>query len=156
MIIIGYPGIGKSTLGGHNDIIDLESGNFWKGDNRPEDWYVYYCNVAKQLSKQNYIVFTSSHKVVQEELKKCCESIYVIFPSLALKNEWIEKLRIRYLFTESVKDYRAWKNAEQYYDDSIADLVLSGYQYYMIESMDYKLQDIVDYLVEFENEWHKK
>lgn len=156
MIILGYQGIGKSTLGGHNDVIDLESSNFWNNGKRPDDWYVYYCKVARYLSKQDYIVFVSSHKVVQDELKKCCDSVYTVFPSLALKKDWIEKLRVRYLFTESIKDYKAWKNAEEKYAENISELIMSGFQYYMIESMDYRLQDIVDYLVEFENEWHKK
>lgn len=47
MIIIGYPGIGKSTLGGQNDVIDLDSSNFWNNGKRPDDWYVYYCKVAR-------------------------------------------------------------------------------------------------------------
>lgn len=67
MIITGYQGIGKSTLAKTNDkIIDLESSCFWKYDlydfekkgekTRPDDWYVYYCQMAQYLSKQGYIV----------------------------------------------------------------------------------------------------
>ena len=40
MIIIGYQGIGKSTLAGHNSVIDLESGNFWNDGKRIDDWYI--------------------------------------------------------------------------------------------------------------------
>ena len=66
MIITGYQGIGKSTLARKDkNIIDLESSSFWKYDKscnsktRCEDWYVYYCQVAMDLSRQGYTVFVS-------------------------------------------------------------------------------------------------
>ena len=52
MIIIGYQGIGKSTLAGKdNKFIDLESGNFWVNGERVENWYIPYCQIAEHLSK---------------------------------------------------------------------------------------------------------
>lgn len=68
MIITGYQGIGKSTLASKSDkIINLESTCFWKYEedvylnktgnkSRPDDWYVYYCQVAQDLSRQGYTV----------------------------------------------------------------------------------------------------
>lgn len=157
MIIIGYQGIGKSSIAGKNDIIDLESGNFWFAGKRRRDWYIYYCNIAESLSKQGYIVFVSSHKVVRDYLKNYCkESIYCVFPSLGLKDQWIERLQNRFNNTKLEKDYKAWKNAEQCYEENITDLTVSGIQYYSIMDIDYRLQDIVDYLVGFDLEWHKK
>lgn len=97
MIIIGYQGIGKSTLAGKNKCIDLESGNFWFYDLetyqkvRHNDWYVPYCNIANHLSEQGYTVFTSSHEVVRNELKKSKEDVFIIYPSIELKDEWIKK-----------------------------------------------------------------
>lgn len=157
MIIIGYQGIGKSSIAGKNDIIDLESGNFWFAGKRRRDWYIYYCNIAESLSKQGYIVFVSSHKVVRDYLKNYCgESIYCVFPSLRLKDQWIERLQNRFNETKLEKDYKAWKNAEQCYERNITDLMESGIRYYNIMDIDYRLQDIVDYLVGFDLEWNKK
>ena len=58
MIVIGYQGVGKSTLAGKDyRFIDLESGCFWvDGPNgervRADDWYKAYCQVAVDLSDQ--------------------------------------------------------------------------------------------------------
>ena len=82
MIISGYQGIGKSTLAGKNNCIDLESGNFWVGRKRSDDWYKIYCNIAVHLSRQGYTVFVSSHEVVRKELEKYKKDndIFLIFP----------------------------------------------------------------------------
>ena len=67
MIVIGYQGIGKSTLANKDlRFIDLESGNFWVDGKRADDWYKPYCQIAEHLSRQGYIVFTSSHEVVRK------------------------------------------------------------------------------------------
>ena len=67
MIIIGYQGIGKSTLSARNlKYVDLESSNFWFDDPETKqrvrhfNWYEMYCNVAEYLSRQGYVVFVSS------------------------------------------------------------------------------------------------
>ena len=67
MIIIGFPGIGKSSVTRAYDgdtnttsYIDLESSNFVKDDN----WVEEYCNLAIDLDLQGYNVFVSSHKEV--------------------------------------------------------------------------------------------
>lgn len=68
LIMIGYQGIGKSSCAGKNDCIDLESSTFWFEGSRSENWYIPYCNIAMDLANQGYTVFTSSHKVVREQL----------------------------------------------------------------------------------------
>lgn len=123
MIIVGYQGIGKSTLAGINEFIDLESGNFWVDGTRPENWYKMYVKIAIHLSQQGYDVFTASHKVVRDELKKYNETVVVCYPSLELKDEWIKKLEERYNSTNLEKDFKAWKNAEQMYEENIKDLM---------------------------------
>lgn len=154
MIIFGYPGIGKSTLGGKNSIIDLESSLF--KTNRNWSWYIPYCNVADSLSRQGYIVFVSSHEEVRRYLQHMStESMYIIMPAPQLRDSWIKRLRLRYINTVKTKDYSAWQNAETSYTQNIKDLCSCGIQYYRIDDMDYVLQDIVDYLVDFDNEWHK-
>lgn len=58
MIIVGYQGIGKSSLAGRDKkFIDLESGNFWIDGKRADDWYKPYCKIAEHLSQQGYYVF---------------------------------------------------------------------------------------------------
>lgn len=148
MIIIGYQGIGKSSLAGKYNIIDLESGSFWNCGERPEDWYVYYCNIAEHLSHQGYIVFVSSHEVVRERLKRHSrEPMFCVYPSIHLRDEWVKKLEDRYNETQLVKDFKAWKNAEDCYKVNIYDLMMCGIKHLEIQSMDYSLRDIVDKLL---------
>lgn len=144
MIIIGYQGIGKSSISGRNSgRIDLESGNFWNNDTRPNDWYVYYCNIAEHLSKQKFTVFTSSHKEVRERLKFSNENIWVIYPSLYLKDQWIKRLEERYNKTNLLKDYKALKNAETMFEYNINDLAQSPFKHCEIGTIDYNLSDLV-------------
>ena len=146
MIIIGYQGIGKSTLAGKNNCIDLESGNFWVDGKRADDWYIPYCQIANHLSEQGYTVFVSSHEVVRNELKKSKEKVFVVCPSTGLQDKWIKKLSDRYETTGLIKDFKAWKNAEERYADNIMELMGSGFEFYNIKDMDYDLKDIVNYL----------
>lgn len=150
MIIIGYQGIGKSTLAGRDKCIDLESSNFWVNGKRAEDWYIPYCQIANHLSEQGYTVFVSSHAVVREELKKSQEKVIVICPCPDLKDEWIKKLEDRYLFTKLEKDYKAWKNAEDRYLENINELTDGTFTCCYISDMNYSLQFIVSFFqVEF-------
>lgn len=150
MIIIGYQGIGKSTLAGRDKCIDLESSNFWVNGKRAEDWYIPYCQIANHLSEQGYTVFVSSHSVVREELKKSQEKVIVICPNPNLKDEWIKKLEDRYLCTKLEKDYKAWKNAEDRYLENINELTDGTFTWCYISDMNYSLQFIISLLqVEF-------
>lgn len=118
MIIVGYPCIGKSTYAVSHKYkaIDLESSNFIKNGN----WVESYCNVAIDLSKQGYDVFVSSHDAIRKQLLKSgYEFIFAIYPSLEIKDEWIERLHNRYLNTELEKDYRAWQRTASYYDEDV-------------------------------------
>ena len=144
MIIIGYQGIGKSTLAGQNGCIDLESGNFWVDGKRAEDWYIPYCKIANHLSEQGYTVFVSSHEVVRNELKKSKERVVAIVPAVELKDEWIKKLNERYERTKLEKDFKAWKNAEDHYEENIKELMNSGFDITVIDGMGYKLSEIVN------------
>lgn len=143
MIVIGYQGIGKSTLAGRNNrFIDLESGNFWVDGKRADDWYKPYCNIAEHLSQQGYIVFTSSHEVVRKQLENSSEIIVVCYPSIDLKDEWIDKLEERYATSKSEKDYKALMNAVDRYEENIKELSESNYRYCKVTltKMDYDLE----------------
>ena len=152
MIIVGYQGIGKSTLA-NNDTkyIDLESSNFFINGKRADDWYVPYCKIAESLSLQGYNVFVSSHEVVRRELEGISHvDKMIICPAPELKDEWIEKLRIRYENTklipqEGEKNYKAYMNAVDRYGDNIRVLMSeSQFEVRTILNMDYCLKDIIE------------
>ena len=151
MIVIGYQGIGKSSLAGKHNCIDLESGNFWIDGKRAEDWYKPYCQIANHLSEQGYTVFTSSHEVVRNELKKSKEKVFVVYPAVGISDKWTKKLQDRYEATKLEKDFKAWKNAEDRYVENILELMGSGFEFYSINDMDYNLEDIVRYLEDFDD-----
>lgn len=147
MIVIGYQGIGKSTLAGRDHkFIDLESGNFWVDGKRADDWYKPYCQIAEHLSQQGYIVFTSSHEVVRKQLEYSKEVVVVVYPSLNLKNLWIDKLENRYRETGLEKDYKALMNAKDRYDDNIRELANSNFNFkIMLSKADYDLEASLNY-----------
>ena len=145
MIIIGYPGIGKSTLANKkNGYIDLESSNFQYNGKRPLNWYNYYCNIAEHLSKQGYNVFVSSHKLVRKRLKNSLETVICIYPSILLAEQWTKKLKQRYNQSYLEKDYKAWKNAEDNYHVNISELMMCGIPHIEINSMDYDLKKMIE------------
>jgi ABC-type uncharacterized transport system ATPase component len=151
MIVIGYQGIGKSTLAGRNNkFIDLESGNFWVDGKRVDDWYKPYCQIAEHLSQQGYIVFTSSHEVVRKQLENSSEMIVVAYPSYELKDMWIDKLEKRYKKSGLEKDFKALMNAKDRYSDNINELSEYSHkpQIYRIAltAMDYDLEATIIHL----------
>jgi ABC-type cobalamin transport system ATPase subunit len=150
MIVIGYQGIGKSTLAGKNHkYIDLESGSFWVDGKRADDWYIVYCQIAEHLSRQGYTVFTSSHEVVRKTLRNSWEHVVLAFPSIHLKEEWIEKLATRYAQTKLEKDYKALMNAKDRYTENIMELNAecgNGVDYLTIQDMSYDLEKMLEHL----------
>ena len=146
MIIIGYQGIGKSSVAGADTgCIDLESNNFWVDGMRPRDWYKYYCEIAFDLSRQGYVVFTSSHKDVRNYFLKHLEKdrVIAIFPKKELKNQWIQKLQDRFDADVCEKNYKALMNAKDKFEENIEDMSNWGGEVYMIDSIDYDLKDII-------------
>lgn len=150
MIIIGYPGIGKSTLARKkSNCIDLESSNFAVNGEKVKNWDDVYVNVAKDLSGQGYTVFVSSHGLVTSKLLNCEDvEVVTIFPSLDLKDEWVEKLRERCDQTKLEKDVRAYIRARTFYEDDVNHLKNLHIENpkirtYEIQSMDYSLVKIV-------------
>ena len=124
LIIIGYPGIGKTTLANSNrpysNIIDLDSTLFNIDDNKIDDWSVIYCKVAVKLASRGFIVLVSSHDEVQQELGYWAANrndieIVSITPHLFLKDQWISKLHDRYLKERSDHNKKAWERADKFY-----------------------------------------
>ena len=148
MIIIGYPCIGKTTVCNEKNTvfkyIDLDPNAFYNDNGvRPPNWYIFYCNLAEILSKQNCLVFVCSDKQVRERLKESKENVVCIFPSINLKNEWLTKLEARYKLSNSDKDYNAWKDALTNFENSITEMKTSGFPCIEIESMNYELRNLV-------------
>lgn len=150
MIVIGYQGIGKSTLSkSSNEYIDLESGNFWVDGKRADDWYKPYCNIAIDLSSQGYIVFVSSHEAVRKcflENGDLNEQVVTVVPDLKLKEQWIEKLWQRFNNSKLEKDYKAYMNALGRYDENIYEVNQDGSALdgaIVLKSMDYDLDAIL-------------
>ena len=126
-VIIGYQGIGKSTLADvEHGYIDLESSNFRIDGKKADDWYKAYGNIALDLSRQGYDVFTASHAPLREWLgtqNKTNEKIYVCYPALNMKDCWSEKLQARYDNTKFPKDYVALMNAKDRYCENIQEII---------------------------------
>ena len=130
MVIIGFPGIGKSTLCNHKhqrtvdgkSFIDLESSYF----NKTDDWYKNYCELAVDLSNQGHHVFVSSHKEVNTYLDaNYPNDIVFIYPSSKLKEFWINKLRKRLESSskkELKKNERAFIAVSDNFDQYIREL----------------------------------
>lgn len=151
MIVIGYQGIGKTTLAARSlKYIDLESSNFWFDDPetkervRHSNWYEMYCNIAEDLSRQGYVVFVSSHQPVRERLSNSTEYVIACVPSLVLKDQWIEKLKLRYEETGLEKDYKAYMNAEDRFSENITEIMNSGFDNLIITNANYNLRNIIE------------
>lgn len=123
MIYSGYQGIGKSTLAGKFGFIDLESSNFNYGNSKIENWEFCYINIAIDLNNQGFDVFISSHKSVRDTLRNGGIPFTVIFPSLDLKDAWINKLGDRLTETQSIKDNAALMRCVSHFEQDIEDLM---------------------------------
>lgn len=147
MIIIGYPGVGKTSLAGrYHQYIDLESSN-WNGpDNtKPDMWWWSYGKVAEDLSRQGYRVFVSCHPSVQKYFEESNEYIIVLYPSIELKEEWIKRVLDRYERDRSMKNLAALNNVDLYYDKQINSLNNSPFKNKLVlKDMNYTLDNEID------------
>lgn len=143
MIVIGFQGIGKSSISYKyfHTIIDLESSCTKVDGKRNDDWAQVYCQFAEDISRQGFIVLVSSHKAVQDILSVSREKVVTIFPSLSLRDEWVERLRVRYETTGKEKDLAAWKDSEQNYEKEITVLMNSPFKKVELKNMDYDLMN---------------
>lgn len=146
MIIIGYQGIGKSTLASQDPhYIDLESSNFFVDGKRDENWFIVYGQIAESLSRQGYDVFVSSHAPVRDYLSHSEEKVIVVTPAVELKDQWIEKLKQRWEKSKLDKDFRAYANAADRYVDNVVELMQTpNVEIKTIHSMNYSLKEIVN------------
>lgn len=185
MIIIGYPGIGKSSNSGIHPVmienegcwmgyIDLESHNFWNEYDNPYDaehrrrrdrdplWYETYCKIAKDLSNQGYRVFVSSHADVQKELRKYTDGdIIVCYPHESLKQSWLLKLRERYIQSNWMNDTNVDKNlkaleaAVENFDRDVDAMRNSGFPTLEITDMNYDLRYLIEDFYNLREHWYE-
>lgn len=152
MIIIGYPGVGKTSLAGrYRQYIDLESSNWNNPDNtKPDMWWWSYGKIAEDLSRQGYRVFVSCHPSVQKYFEESNEYVMVLYPSLELKEEWIKRISDRYERDRSIKNLSALNNVELYYDEQIKSLNDSLFENKLVlKDINYTLDNEIDnYLTE--------
>lgn len=155
MIIIGYQGIGKSTLCAKykgKKYIDLESSNFWVRNlssgkkYRPDRWEEIYANMAADLSRQGYIVFTSSHATVRKAMLGTGEHVACIVPDPDIKDKWLIKLEERHKSTLLEKDFKAWANAKERYKENIEEIMadFESSHIMMITGPDYDLEGLIN------------
>lgn len=123
-IIVGYPGIGKSTAAGdYFNLIDLESSYFSKTDPL---WVDEYYSLAFDLYKQGFKVCVSGHNVDklyrimdeqgEEDIGK---KIIVAIPDVKLKDEWMRMAKERFEEDKSIKNLKALQRIEKCFEEDI-------------------------------------
>lgn len=143
VILIGYQGVGKTTMcKKHKSCIDLDSSLFKIDSSLRRDprWYVTYCRYAVELASQGYIVCVSSHNTVRNylhEMRTVNEMVEVspkndrpnnyplvgiCTPSGNLQKVWIKRLKKRFNQDPSYKNYKAYLDAYNFYEPKTAEL----------------------------------
>ena len=150
MIIMGYPGIGKTSIAKEDyRFIDLDSSDMLirgKYGNK-KGWEEIYCNVALMLSKQGYFVFVSTHPKVRERILAKDKNAIVVYPSLSLKKEWTDRLYERYNNNRCRQTHNAWVRAKEHYDEDIEELMKLRCQQILITNMEnYRVKQQIIYL----------
>lgn len=148
-VVVGYQGIGKSTLAyTYSNVVDLESSNFYLCGSRIPGWEDIYARLAIHIAAQGKVVCVSSHKAVRDALRDniagWAVDLYICYPDISIKNKWTTMLLERYQNSLLDKDYRAYVNAYDAYESSISDLASESsiFKKIVITSMDYDLSDI--------------
>ena len=124
-IYLCFQGVGKTTLSTTTPhFIDLESSGFKYDDGlRPENWQELYCKTALNLIESGNNVFLATHGETRKWLNDHDIPYYIVFPSLELKDKWIEKLLNRYNEDPSPKNKIAYEQARDNYEKFITNLM---------------------------------
>ena len=155
LIICGYPGVGKSSVAGWNNCIDLDSSwfSYDKYGNRidpDEEWVGNYCAIARQLALQGYTVLLSTHQAVINTLRegkwilnKDGIRVVIFVPRADMKKAWIERLVNRYIESDKDVDMRAFVGGIQYWDSKMATIRHSDFTIYCPNSINYDFRDYI-------------
>lgn len=166
-VFCGYPGVGKSSIAGQyvfckddgydHPIIDLETSNM-RGycGSRPENWVVIYCNYVEDLVNQGYYVMTSTHKDVRKELEYRGIEYVNVFPSLNIKQWWLDRLQQRWIDEPSDKNKAAYDRAMEWYEHDIEDLMYNDRWISIGIERRYDMRGLMDeYEIQTEKKWLK-
>lgn len=161
MIIIGFPGIGKSSVTrAHNGetnttgYIDVESSNFVKDDN----WVKEYCGLAIDLDLQGYNVFVSSHKAVREyfaEKQDIFPDIMEVFPSKEMRAEWLNRLESRYMKCKTAKNERALNYMRNNFDAAVDEMERDAI-IHKVRITKENMNDLRKAMVDYWNKWYSE
>lgn len=155
MIVIGFPGIGKSTYEGlwnGRDYIDFESSNFYYEEEdgekiRDPHWIDYYINIILDMDTcEDRVIFVSSHADVQNRLSEYAKFKYIViaFPTLDIKDKWIRRLEYRYQEDPSEKNRLALEYTKNNYEDMVNAARKSPFIKLPITSTQYNLINLID------------
>ena len=152
----GFPGIGKSSIGGWNNCIDLESSYFSRTKDSyalsSDDWVWRYCETALNLANQGYTVLISCHESVRDYLHEkvkyralsgCNVPIVIFRPSSNMKEDWAIRLVNRYLKSGLDKDLRAFEGAIKYWGTDMQYMNAQYLPIYYPKDITYDLRDCV-------------
>ena len=155
IIVCGYPGIGKSSIAGWRNCIDLESSYFSFRNGVPQksnEWIPQYCKLAYDLMQQDYTVMVSTHEKVIEYFCAFINNshhrykpVVIVCPDIKLKYEWIKRLIGRLNVHDEFynKNERAYIHVSDCFDRDIMFLNSCGLPVYTIDTTDYFLQDYI-------------
>ena len=156
LIICGFPGIGKSSIGGWNNCIDLESSYFSHTEDgytlSSKDWAWRYCEIALDLANQGYTVLISCHesvrnflneKVKYRALSGCNVPIVIFRPSPNMKEAWAIRLVNRYLKSGLDKDLRAFEGAIKNWEETQQHMNGQYLTIYYPKDITYDLRDCI-------------
>lgn len=150
MIIMGYPGIGKTTLAnGDYRFIDLDSNStLLTGLFRKKGWEKQYVSTALYLSRKGYHVFVSTHpEVIKRVVAMDGNNAILVYPDPSLKEEWIKKLYKRYDGQRKRSTHNAWTRAKDHFDDDIFELQKVKCHQIGLISMDYDLKKDLTHVI---------
>lgn len=144
IILLGYPGVGKTTLAKESCLMtDLESSWFFVNGKRFEGWEEVYLTIATGLAIQGRLVLCPTHPAIRQGLWSQEDFAKIlVYPALHLKEKWLERIQFRLRNDPSEKNLRALDRVFKFYDQDISDLKKDTHFLHIeIQSMDYSLSD---------------
>lgn len=164
-VYCGYPGIGKTSIGGQwvfnkedgydHPIVDMET-SLMRGysGSRPDDWVVIYCNYVEDLINQGVNVMCSTHNDVRKELESRGIEYVNVFPSLNIKQYWLDRLQQRWIDDPCDKNKAAYDRAMEWYEHDIEDLMNNDRWISIGIENGYDLKEVIEgYVLVPEKKW---
>lgn len=164
-VYCGYPGIGKTSIGGQwifnkedgydHPIVDMETSlmKSYSGS-RPDNWVVIYCNYVEDLINQGVNVMCSTHSDVRKELKSRGIEYVNVFPSLNIKQYWLDRLQQRWKDDPIDKNKAAYDRAMEWYEHDIEDLMRNDKYIAIGIERGYDLKEVIEgYVLVPEEKW---